>query len=466
MLYHFLKMSVSDIICFLRREQLNMNERITLTMKEQKINDTLVKLLAGEIKVSDASRLIGLSERQIYRKKKAYKQDGVKSIPHKNKNKSTGRGYSDELKNKILYLYINEYFGWNFYHFNDILEEIYNIKVSDSFIYNLLTSNGIESPHKYKCRKKSHPPRKRRENAGELIQVDASKHQWFYGDNTYYYLHGGIDDATGIVTSCFFEKQETIHGYQMILKQTIMNYGIPECFYTDYRTVFKSTKKELTLEEELAGKQIKNTRFANMLEHIGTDIISTTNPRAKGRIERLWRTFQDRLYKELKKNNIHTIEEANHFLNNVFIPKYNARFALPIDNNKNHFICPDIDFDYNKELAIWSEHKVYHNSYLKYDKSYHIILDNNEKVYLPTSGIVKVYTFLDGTNHILFNNKWYDLESIKDFKVEIKKALKSSKSIEQINKSKSHKPINSPWKKGLPHMPSYNSTAYAYFHGC
>lgn len=199
-----------------------MNERITLTMKEQKINDILVKLLAGKIKISEASRLIGLSERQIYRKKKAYKQTGINSIPHKNKNKASGRGYSLEFKNKILYLYINEYFGWNFYHFNDILDETYNIKVSDSFIYNLLTSNGIESPHKYKRRKKAHPPRKRRENAGELIQVDASKHQWFYGDDTYYYLHGEIDDATGIVTSCFFDKQETIHGYQMILKQTIL----------------------------------------------------------------------------------------------------------------------------------------------------------------------------------------------------------------------------------------------------
>lgn len=71
------------------------------------------------------------------------------------------------------------------------------------------------------------------------------------------------------------------------MKQTIETYGIPECLYNDYRTVFKSNKRELTLEEELDSKQIKNTRFANMLEHIGTDIISTTNPRAKGRIERL-----------------------------------------------------------------------------------------------------------------------------------------------------------------------------------
>jgi len=441
------------------------NERITLTMKEKRTNDILVKLIAREITTNDAMRLTGLSERQIYRKKKAYKENGIESVPHKNRNKSTGRGYSQELRNQILNLYLEEYNGWNFYHFNDTLQDYHNIEVSDSFVYNLLTSNGIESPYKYKKRKETHPPRERKENAGELLQVDASKHQWFYGDDEFYHLHGAIDDATGIVTSCFFAKEETILGYQMILKQTMMNYGIPECLYTDYRTVFKSSKKELTLEEELAGKQIKNTRFANMLEHIGIDIKSTINPRAKGRIERLWKTFQDRLYKELKKKNIKTIEEANRYLNEVFIPKYNARFALPLDNNKNHFICLDTNFDYNKELAIWSNHKIYHNSYLKYDNCYHIILENNQKAYISTSSTVKVYTFLDGTNHIFFNDIWYDLKSVKDFQYEIKKVIQK-KSQEEINLSKAHKPINSPWRKGLPPVVSHQSMYYAINHGC
>ncbi len=441
------------------------HERIILTMKDQRINDIMVKLISGEIKTCDAMRLTGLSERQIYRKKKAYKEYGISSIPHKSRNIPTGRGFSNDFKSYIIKLYQSEYDGWNFYHFNDTLEDYYDIHVSDSFIYNLLTSNGIQSPNQYKKRKTSHPPRERKENAGELIQVDASKHKWFYGDDNYYYLHGGIDDSTGTVTSCFFADQETIFGYQMIMKQTIMNYGIPECLYTDYRTVFQSSKKNLTLEEELNGKQIKNTRFANMLEHIGTDIISTINPRAKGRIERLWRTFQDRLYKELKKKSIHTIEEANQYLNDVFIPKYNARFALPIDNTKNHFICLDNDFDYNKELAVFSEHKVFHNSYLKYDNCYHVILKNNEKCYLPTSDKVKVYTFLDNTNHILFNNEWYDLKTINDFKIETKQVITSTLQHE-INNSKEKHSNKSPWRKGLPPLVSHNSMYYALHHGC
>lgn len=448
---------------------INMNnERITLTMKEQKINDIIFKLVSKEIKIADAMRLTGLSERQIYRKKKAYIQDGIKSIPHKLRGKSNGKGYGLELKEEILRLYEKEYLGWNFYHFNDALEDYHNIKVSDSYIYNLLTENGYESPLKYKIKnKESHPPRQRKENAGELIQVDASKHKWFYNDENYYYLHGGIDDCTGIVTSCFFQKEETIFGYQMILKETIMNYGIPECLYTDYRTVFKSNKRELTLEEELEGKKIKNTRFANMLDHIGTDIKSTTNPRAKGRIERLWKTFQNRLYNELKKKNINTIEEANQYLKEVFIPKYNARFALPIDNNKNLFISPPKNFNYNVELAVWSEHKIYHNSYLKYNKEYHVITENGNKVYIPTSNKVKVYKFLDGTEHILYKEKFYELKSVKEYQDNLTKpVVLSLKSKEVINKSKAHKPNNSPWRKGLPPLATNKSMHYAVIHGC
>ena len=267
------------------------NERIILTMKEQKIHKILIELVNNDIKVSDAARITGLSERQIYRKKKDFKVSGVSSIPHKSRNRPTGKGYSSIFKQSIIDLYLSEYSGWNFYHFNDMLQDFHDIKVSDSFIYNLLTSNGITSPHPYRHKKKSHPPRERKEFAGELLQVDASKHKWLFDDECYYYLHGSIDDSTGTVTGCFLDYEETIFGYQMILKQTIQNYGFPECLYSDYRTVFQSNKKELSIEEELQGKHIENTRFTTMLKHNGIDIISTTNPMAKGRIERLWENF-------------------------------------------------------------------------------------------------------------------------------------------------------------------------------
>lgn len=443
-------MSVMIYNIFLERKVL-MKGNIILNIKEQRLNDIIIKFISKEINIKQVCRLTGLSERQIYRKKKAYKEKGVESVIHKLKLNPSKKGYDSKFKNKIINLYVEEYFGWNFHHFNDFLEDYHNIKVSDYFIYKLLTSNNIASPYKYKSYRKSHPPRPRRENAGELIQVDASKHQWLFGDDSYYYLHGGIDDATGIVTSCFLTKEETIFGYQMIMKDTILNYGIPECLYTDYRTIFKSTKKYLTLEEELHGKEIKNTRFSNMLKHIGTDIISTIDPRSKGRIERLWRTFQDRLYKELIKQNINTLEKANEYITNVFIPKHNSRFAFQFDYNKSVFVMVDKSFDFNKQLAVYSEHAVYHNCYLRYNNHYHVILKDNEKAYLPTKGKVKVYTFLDGSEHVLFNDSWYDLKSIKNFSIKPIEYIHSCKSNTEINLSKAHKPsYNHPWKNAKP----------------
>ena len=111
------------------------NERITLTMKEQRTNDIMVKLISKKISMNDAIRLTGLSERQLYRKKKGYLKNGINSIPHKSRGKPNGKGYSKKLKDEIVRLYIEEYNGWNFYHFNDALEDYHKIKVSDSFIY-------------------------------------------------------------------------------------------------------------------------------------------------------------------------------------------------------------------------------------------------------------------------------------------------------------------------------------------
>ncbi len=114
------------------------------------------------------------------------------------------------------------------------------------------------------------------------------------------------------------------------------------------------------------------------------------------------------------------------------------------------FICPLESFNYNIDLAVYSEHKVYHNSYLKYNNAYHVILDNDEKVYIPTNEILPVYTFVDGTDHLLYNNKWHSLKTIKDFQINIKEYMKSIKPAEEINLSKSHKPFNSPWRKWNP----------------
>ena len=432
-------------------------KEITLSMKEQEKLAIIIRYSDGVITGSEAAKQLGLTVRQIQRKKKTYLAEGMSSIIHKSKGKTTNRGFSKELSDRILSLYKEEYLGWNFCHFGDVLEDNHGIFVSDSYLYKLLTTNGYKSPARKKHRPKSHPPRVRRENAGELVQVDASKHQWLYGTDEYFHLHGAIDDATGIVTACIMMKEETILGYQLLMVDTIKRYGIPECLYTDYRTVFQSSKanKEMSLGDYIAGKKIKDTKFAAMWSKIGSDIISTTNPRAKGRIERLWRTFQDRLFKELKKHEIHTMEEANHYINEIFLPRYNARFASSINCNKNCFIPVPEDFDFNRKLATWDERKILNGCYVSIDGKYYAVKHNGKIIYTTSHDDFPIYLYLDGTRHLYYNGMICDLEVVPQKLAKLKiakipKPILTPTEIASRNSMNARKNSSSPWRQFNP----------------
>ena len=432
-------------------------KEISLSMKEQEKLAIIIQYANKVITGAEAAKRLGLTIRQVQRKKKAYLTEGISSIIHKSKGKSTGRGFSPDFAKHILSLYLEEYDGWNFCHFGDALEDDYGIIVSDSYIYGLLNSNGVKSPFRKRRKPKSHPPRARRENAGELVQVDASKHQWLYGTDEYFYLHGAIDDASGIVTACIMMEQETTLGYQLLMRDTIKNYGIPECLYTDYRTVFQSSKahKEISLDDYMVGKKVKNTRFAAMWNKLGSSIISTTDPRAKGRIERLWRTFQDRLLKELHKQQINTIEEANRYINDIFLPRYNARFASSINCNRNHFVPVPEDFDYNHELAIWDERRILNGCYVSLNGKYYIVKQDGKAINTTSQDKFPIYLYLDGTRHLFYNGAICDLELVPQriAKPKVYQVAKPVLTPAERNRQSSvnaKKNYNSPWRQFNP----------------
>ena len=432
-----------------------MEGHITLTMKELKIANILQQLIDGKIKNKDAARELGLTVRQVQRKKKDFKLRGPESVIHKSKGKPSGKGYPLSLKAEIVKIYRQEYDGWNFSHFNEFLEYEHNLILTQSFVYRTLTSANIKSPSRKKHKPKGHPPRDRREYAGELIQVDASSHAWIELSGEKHHLHGAIDDATGIVLSCVLQKEETTYGYQLMLKEIIEDYGIPGCLYTDFRTVFQSNKK-LTPEEELVGKEIGATRYGEMLNHLGVDIISTLSPQAKGRIERLWRTFQDRLVKELKKEHITSLEEANRYIKETFLPRYNAKHASPIDYSKNMFVPVYKEFDYNTELALRAHQRVCHGTYVQSDGGTYAIFRDGMPCRINTSLDVDVFICLDGSRKIYYENEWYELKRIERIKSPKQtKQTKPKLTKEELSRLRSEngKKSSSPWH-------NYNSFTY------
>lgn len=410
---------------------------IIMSRKEQAQLVTFGQLVNGKINNKQAASILNMSVRQVQRKKKLFIEYGAPALAHKSRGKPSGRGYDEILKDRIASLYLEDYLGWNYRHFWEQLSRDHGISVSYSFVYKVLIHRIGASPRAKRHRPKSHPPRERRENAGELLQVDASKHYWLGEECGYLYLHGAIDDATGIVTSLVLMEQETILGYQLVLRDTIMRYGIPECLYTDYRTVFQSNK-HLPLEEQINGAEVEKPRFVKMLEHLGIDIKSTMDPRAKGRVERLWSTLQDRLVKELAKEHIKTMEEANRYINDVFLPDFNARFASQLDYNKNHFVAVPEDFDYDLKLATFEERKILQHSYVKYHNQYYVICDEDGSKAFHCNESALVYALLDGSLKLLIGNIFYELELVT--RIEPPKPQKSPKrklTPEELSKARS-----------------------------
>ena len=276
---------------------------------------------------SEAADCLGLSVRQIIRLKKGVIKEGPYSLIHKNKGRKPSHAFSEEFINKIVALKKSDkYLNANFLHFQELLQEHEDIYISYNALYKILTNAGIKSPKK-QSKRKSHHRRKRKPKEGQLIQIDATPHDWF-GTGKKFDLHGGIDDATGKIVGLYMTKNECRQGYFETVRYMINNYGLPVSLYTDRHTIFRSPKADkLTIEEQLAGKVAKNTQFGRAMKELGVTIIPARSPQAKGRVERLWNTLQSRLPIEFKIAGITTIEQANEFLPS-YIAKFNDKFSV------------------------------------------------------------------------------------------------------------------------------------------
>lgn len=285
----------------------------------------------------EAAIALNLSDRQIRNIIHNYKLKGSDGIKHQNKFHKPLNSFSDEFKENIINLKLSDnYIDTNFSHFKDLLEERENIKISYSSLYNILTSNDIISKKKHKDRK-THRRRKRKESEGILVQTDGTPFDWFQNGNKYS-LHGYIDDATGKILGLYMCEHECLMGYLEITRQMLTNYGSPVAIYSDkYSVFFPNKSQKITNEELLDGKERPTTQFGRIMDYLGVELIAASTSQAKGRIERLWETLQDRLVTEFKINNINTIDNANMFLLK-YISKYNKKFSIEAENKESKFI--------------------------------------------------------------------------------------------------------------------------------
>ncbi len=311
--------------------------------KEEARKITIIEeLLAGRFTNRQAAELLDLSVRQVQRMKKEASTNGVLSILHKNRGRKPANAIDPEVASAICHIYETELNGYNFCHATDVLAEENGIFVSVSTVSRYLKAKGIRSP-KAKRRPKKHRSRNAREREGELVLMDASSFDWLC-NGSYLHLHGAIDDATGRILALHFEKEETFEGYCELIFQMNRDGHLPREIYTDGRSIFaydSKKKKKLSIAEELAGKTEKQPHFARALKELNILLIIAKSAQAKGGIERLWETLQDRLVKDMKRKGITTTEQANEFLKH-YIPYYNRKFAVQAAKPEKAYL-PKVD---------------------------------------------------------------------------------------------------------------------------
>ena len=309
---------------------------------------------------------LGLCVRQVQRLKKALKEEGPAGLAHGNRGSTPKHALRPETVASVVDLYETKYQGFNFSHFTEKVVEVEGIQINRSSVRRVLLFAGHRSPKKRRA-PKHRGRRERRACEGAMIQIDGSPHDWLEGRGPRMCLVGGIDDATSKVVGAVFREHEDAHGYFLMMRQIVMKHGIPETVYRDRHGIFERNPKEPTdIWEDFAGKRTP-TQFGRLMEELGIVPIPANSPQAKGRIERLWNTFQDRLVSELRLAGVCTIEEANQVLPRV-IAEHNRRFCRQPGDPKKVYRRMEVGMSYDPMFCFKYPRVVARDNTVVYDR--------------------------------------------------------------------------------------------------
>lgn len=372
-----------------------MKDIITMSNKELHRVEILQKLIDKRLIEHEAAKQLGLSIRQIRRLRKAYKADGAIGVVSKKRGNPSNHKYPDSVK-ELAIAYVKQYYvDFKPTFACEKLSENHGLTISRETLRKWMIDAELWIPKN--CRlKRAYQPRNRRECFGELIQIDGSPHDWFEGRAPKCTLLVYIDDATGKLMECQFVKSESTFTYFDSTRRYLEKHGKPVAFYSDKHCVFRINRTG-----ELGGDGV--TQFGRALSELNIDIICANTPQAKGRVERVNRTLQDRLIKEMRLMNISNAEQGNKFLPE-FMDKFNKKFGIKSIDPKNMHreIMPHEDLN---EIFSWQENRTLSkNLTLQYDKALYLIEDSVDNRSLARNKVT-VFEYFDGAIKIKCNNR-------------------------------------------------------------
>lgn len=297
-----------------------------MSQRQWKRLDAVERLRRGELNTGQAAQVLGLCERQVRRVRRAVENRGAQGVIHGNTGRAPTHRIARKVRERIVKLRGKKYEKFNDHHFTEKLCEVEGIAISRSSVRRLLRAAGIGSPRKRRARK-YRQRRERKPQAGLMVLWDGSRHHWLEERGPMLCLMGAVDDATGeLLAGAHFVEQECAAGYLTVLKAIATDKGLPWSAYMDQHGSLKRNDAHWTLEEELRGEQ-EPTQVGRALRSLEIEVIYALSPQAKGRVERLWGTLQDRLVSELRVAHATTAAEANVVLER-FRSDYNRRFGV------------------------------------------------------------------------------------------------------------------------------------------
>lgn len=414
---------------------------ITMTQKELSRYEVIKRLLNKEINGTEAAKQIGVSVRQIRNLKSKVKKYDVKGIIHGNRGKPGNRKIDKETIDKIELIVKKKYSDFGPTFAAEKLDENHAIQISNEKLRGLMIEWELWKPKPRKKNKEYRAWRQRKEQYGEMEQFDGSYHNWLEGRDGRIEscLLASIDDANGSITKLRFVHDEGTIPVFSFWKPYVETHGKPVSIYLDRLSTYKKNHKSVFDDPKCL------TQFQRAMEtDLSIKIIHAYSPQAKGRAERLFETLQDRLIKEMRLAGISTLDEANTFVEQKFIPKFNAKFAvIPQKKGDLHKPLTKIDKKNLDKIFSVQETRVVNNDFTVRYKREWFQLDKVQPITVFKKDRVKIETRINGEIFVSLRNKYLGYVPLpgRPEKVKVKVATLPK------NKPVWKPPADHPWRK-------------------
>ena len=408
-----------------------MTEKDMIIMSQKESNRLYVirQAIDKVIKQHQAAEILGLTDRQVRRIARSIRMEGSAGVCHKSRGKRSHNRITDKIKDKATMLCRDTYKEFGPTHASEKLLKVHKIKVSDETLRGWFQEEHI--PYKSRKKRPHRQWRPRKEYRGEMVQMDGSHHDWFEGRGPWCVLMGYVDDATGTVYARFYEYEGTLPAMDGF-KRYIKLYGLPQSVYLDRHSTYKVTAKQ-TIEEELNDIQ-PMSHFEKSMATLIVEVIHAYSPQAKGRVERLFGTFQDRVVKEMRLAGVTNIAEGNTFLDG-YLPEFNRMFAKEAAQ-KADFHRPIVNKRALDTILSIKTDRALRNDFT---------IAHNKKLYQIKSNIraktVTVEERTDGTMRIIHNDQKLKYQEIIARPERTEKAAEKPRSTRVWTPSETH-----PWK--------------------